>query len=212
MNGGDVRDIDGLQAEERLFVASDDDWMNNACVNFGYPEEGYVGGFLRAADLAVEHVISTGTDQDYLVYPIVFGYRQYLELRLKGLLRDASNLLNEPAPSDRLMGKHKLIPLWRELRPLLDRVFSAESDQLDLIGGRIEEFSEMDPDSYTFRYATTKIGTLSLPEDLRHINLAHLRTVMAKIALMLDGADVGISVYLENKADMLEYLLHRRTD
>jgi hypothetical protein len=57
-----------------------------------------VQGFRLAADLAVEHVVTTGNDQDSLVYPVVFGYRQYLELRLKGLLRDASRLLDEQEP------------------------------------------------------------------------------------------------------------------
>jgi len=199
----DLPKVDALTADDRLFAVGDKDWMSNACLNFGDPEVGYVDGFRKAADLAVEHVLLTRNDQDHLVYPVVFGYRQYLELRLKGLLRDASCLLDKVTPSPKLLGNHKLSPLWNELHPLLETIFgNDQSEQRRLIGERIEEFSEMDPDSFSFRYATTKTGSQSLPRDLWHINLARLRTVMGKIALILDGADNGISVYLEYKAEM----------
>jgi hypothetical protein len=202
----DLPKIDELTASDRLFAAGDKDWMSNACLNFGDPEIGYVDGFRKAADLAVEHVLVTGHDQDYLVYPVVFGYRQYLELRLKGLLRDASRLLDRASPSPKLLGQHKLSPLWNELHPLLEAIFADDnSEQRGLIGERIEEFSEMDPDSFSFRYATTKAGTQSLPRDLWHINLGRLRMIMEKMAAILDGADNGISVHLEHKAEMREY-------
>lgn len=200
-----------LESGDRLFkVADGDGWMGNACLNFGDSEIGYVGGFRQAADLAVEHALSTGHDQDYLVYPIVFGYRQYLELRLKGLVRDASRLLDEADPSPKLMGGHRLSPLWAVVRPLLDRIFSGGSDQLDRIGDRVNEFEAMDPDSFAFRYATTKRGTPSLPVDLRHIDLANMRSVMEKIASALDGADTGIGVYLDDKAERREYYAEER--
>jgi len=76
--------------------------MSVACLNFGHPEIGYVNGFRMIADLAVQHVLDTGNDQDYLVYPIVFSYRQYLELRIKGLLGDASQLLDAADPPSQL--------------------------------------------------------------------------------------------------------------
>jgi hypothetical protein len=40
----------------------------------------------------VERVVSTGYDQDVLVYPILFIYRQYVELRLKQIAPTARAL------------------------------------------------------------------------------------------------------------------------
>lgn len=75
---------------------SDNDWKNNACLNFtSDPTHGYIEGYKRAADLLVAHVMEKGKDQDYLVYPITFLYRQHLELRIKEIIADGRNLLDE---------------------------------------------------------------------------------------------------------------------
>lgn len=63
----------------------------------------------------------------------------------------------------------------------------------------------LDPDSFAFRYATSKRGDLSLPTDVRQINLVGLQKVMEKIAYTLDGANTGVDVYLDDKAEMAEY-------
>jgi hypothetical protein len=63
---------------------SDADWINNACLNFKEDQLNlYAIGYKRAAELLLEHVKNSGRDQDTLVYPIIFLYRHYLELRLK---------------------------------------------------------------------------------------------------------------------------------
>lgn len=206
MDLGDLPEVPRLDAADRLFVPGSPpgDWRGVACVNFGSPEIGYVEGFLRAADLAVQHVLKTGNDQDYLVYPIVFCYRQHLELRIKGLLLDACCLLGESLPSKELMGKHKLMPIWRMLCPLLDRIFDNASE-LMIVGDRLQEFEDLDPDSFAFRYATSKAGKSLLPKDLEQVNLENLRDTMQKIADMLDAADTGVKVYLDNKAEAAIY-------
>jgi len=198
-------EVPTLEVEDRLFTSAGDVWQASACLNFGDAEVGYVDGFKMASDRLVGHVISTGNDQDFLVYPIVFGYRHYLELRLKGLLRDASLLLGELAPDPKLMGRHRLLPLWTKIRPMLERIFSDDSLQLDLIGDRLAEIEAIDPDSFAFRYTTSKRGDLSLPADLRQINLAGFQNVVEKIASTLDGSATGIGVYLDAKAEAAQY-------
>jgi hypothetical protein len=63
--------LDDQEQLEPLFAADESNWNSNACLNLGNPDIGYVHGFKKAADLAVEYVGLTGADQDYLVYPIV---------------------------------------------------------------------------------------------------------------------------------------------
>lgn len=61
----------------------DIDWKNNACLNFSHDmSEIYISGYKSAGDILVEHVKQKKRNQDFLVYPIGFLYRQYLELRL----------------------------------------------------------------------------------------------------------------------------------
>jgi hypothetical protein len=78
------------RAGDILFAEAKDWWMN-ACVNYGGGGLHAIG-YRRAADALVEQVAQTHSDQDFFVYPIVFCYRQYLELMLKADLREARAL------------------------------------------------------------------------------------------------------------------------
>lgn len=49
---------------------------------------GYIKGFKEGADVMLENALQHGT-QDLLVFPIVFCYRQYIELVLKNILRQS---------------------------------------------------------------------------------------------------------------------------
>jgi hypothetical protein len=193
--------VPNLDEVDRLFLPFGGDIATNACVHFGLTEHGMVNGFRKAADSLVDVLMLTRSDQDYLVFPIAFCYRQYFELRLKGLLRDSSRLLDQPDPPRNVMERHRLVPIWSLLEPKLCAIFQ-DSVELTLVGDRVREFDEMDPESMAFRFATSKRGGPLLPADLRNLDLANLRDVMSKIAFGLDGADLGVDVYLEQKAEM----------
>src|SRR5947209_3389712 len=53
----------------------------------------YAEGYKALADAGVEH--AKRWDMDIVVYPIIFCYRQYLELRLKELIVTAGALLDQ---------------------------------------------------------------------------------------------------------------------
>ena len=78
-------DVDGVLGATR-------DWRTNASVNWG-GDTLYIDGYKTAADTLVNHVARDRYTSDTLVYPIVFSYRQYLELMLKALLEEASPTL-----------------------------------------------------------------------------------------------------------------------
>jgi hypothetical protein len=74
------------QKYDKLFKG-DADWWHNACLNFSLDMGiGYVYGYKKAADILVEYIKDTKTNQDYLVYPIVFLYRHHLELIIKEII------------------------------------------------------------------------------------------------------------------------------
>ena len=197
-------EVPTLSEDDRLFVAHDETRWATACLNFGYPEHGYINGYRKAADLAVDHVVATDWDQDYLVFPVVFNYRQYLELRTKELLVGATRLLGRAAPDEKMLGGHLLLAVWNALAPLLHEVFGPDP-QIALIGARLAEFEALDPKSMNFRYATDKKGGLSLPSDLRWLSLTNIRSTIEKMANSLDGWDMGLDHYLDQQREQREF-------
>lgn len=94
------------------------DLHNNACLNFMQDMSvGYIDGYKMAADELAKKIHETGVNQDYLVYPIVFLYRQHLELILKSVIKSARQLLRTEEQGHPT--HHKLKDLWplaKELR------------------------------------------------------------------------------------------------
>ena len=184
--------------DDQLFKA-DGDWWHNACLDGLHGSWGvYAEGYRQAGDLLVEH-IKDSPYRHFLVYPIVFLYRQYIELRLKEIIRDGNQLLDFP---EEFPKHHMIDKLWRQCRRILEQVWpEAPAEDLDAVEKCIQQFSEKDPTSTAFRYPTDKDGNPSLP-GLRHINLRNLSDVISRIASLLDGASMGISVYLDHKREM----------
>ncbi|MGB2842918.1 MAG: hypothetical protein WBC40_10690 [Halobacteriota archaeon] len=188
---------------DKIFMAGGDDWYNNACLNdlgVGLSWYLYPDGYKCAADLLVEHIMSTHLNHDTFVYPIVFLYRQYIELTLKRLIRDGNELLNI---SEKLPQGHKINDLWKKCRAILEKVWPNESSEdLDAVEACIKQFSAKDPTSTAFRYPTDLEGYLSLPK--MQINLRNLSEVMRRVSSFLESCSIGIYENLNNKREMDE--------
>src|SRR5690348_9222326 len=94
----------------------------NAQINFTYNDDAlyiYVLGYKEASDRLVRSVMEDSRHLDFVVFPIAFLYRQYLELSLKQLLRESSRLLDIPFT---LPKHHRLETLWFECRSNLKRI------------------------------------------------------------------------------------------
>lgn len=93
------------------------DWRNNARLDLGSNRwEIYAIGYMRAADILVARVLESQHELDFLIYPIVFLYRHYLELRLKELIVAGRELLDLPPD---LRQVHRLDVLWVSCRKIL---------------------------------------------------------------------------------------------
>lgn len=184
---------------DKLFT-SEDDWWHNACLDTitgdWYP---YIGGYKKAADILVAFITEKFQEQDFLVYPIVFLYRQYLELRLKKLIIDGYKLLDKNLGFPKT---HDLIKLWGECKRLIIAV-SNEADEhlkdLPIIDEAIKEFSYQDPTSENFRYPIKKSGQPVLNPDLNKLNMRNFGEVMRKISNFLEAGAMQFSTYLEYK-------------
>jgi hypothetical protein len=190
------------QKKSYSLFKSDIDWWHNACLNFCPDKFGlYASGYKKAGDLLVAYVIKERINQDILVYPIVFLYRHYIELRLKELIRKGNLLLDSPG---RFPQHHLIDKLWSECRKILKKIWPEENaDDLNEIEKYINDFSECDPTSTAFRYPKDKKDKESL-SGLTHINLRGFSDVILKISSLLDGADLGISCELDNKNEFNE--------
>ena len=201
----DSFDLDFKKAEKRhpwpqkgdLLFTPAPDWWNNARVNFLHDHwETYVDGYKRAGDVLVEHVKNTHSDQDTLVYPIVFLYRQYIELRLKIIISDGNHFLEA---KKEFPTHHDIVNLWVECKNIIIKMFVDDPiKDLTALEKCIKEFANIDPSSESFRYPVDKKGSPNLSE-LQHINLRNLSEVMGRIAAFLDSVSMGISVFLDQK-------------
>lgn len=182
-------------------VSGDADWQFNACLDkFGASWTIYAHGYLEAARILVAHVGETKMWQDTLVYPIVFLFRQYVELTLKHLIVTTGELVNsEQSPGD----KHPLGPLWHRLAPLQTEMEARMSQvvlnhaEREEVGRILGEFDALDVASYAFRYPVDNKGAPSLPTHLRHLNLRRFRDAMDRLAHLLDRLVTGADYFYD---------------
>ena len=99
----------------------------------------------EAANALIARLMEDRRDLNFLIFPILFLYRQYLELSLKGLIKDAEDLLGleREAPT-----QHHLDRLWDCAKLLLVELLDGEArPEFAVVDNCIEQYSEVDPAS-----------------------------------------------------------------
>jgi hypothetical protein len=201
---------------DKLFRGDLRDWKNNACLRDG-DEYAYREGYRRGAQLLVQAVGETARDQDFLVYPIIFLYRHHIELVLKRVIKQATYLIEREltkAENDHLE-KHRLDLLWQDFKSMASAISKAAGwdelppEDVEGIDDYIRQIFELDPVSYSLRYAHSKKGDPSLPKDLTHINLRLFGDLMERLANYLGGLEAAmcdlIGLKQDFEADMASY-------
>lgn len=187
----------GLREGDKLFK-EDENRQHNALLDWPQEHwESYVEGYRRAGDILVEHIKSVKGERETLVYPIVFSYRQYFELRLKGLIISGQKALGKSL-GEKLFKEHDLMELWRECRQIFEKVFERESEEkpefLNRMEARLREFNSLDSNSQIFRYPLDNKGNSKLP-SIRCIGLSNLAEVVTRMAKFLDATVHAIEDY-----------------
>lgn len=134
------RELPWPREGDELFASGDDRRMN-ACVNWGGGWLLYAIGYRTAGDVLVARVTEDLGEADVLVYPIVFCYRQYLELMLKDTLREARRFYGGEGSFD---NEHSLLHHWKPLRPLIERRWSGHSGPLDAVEENLSQVDTVD--------------------------------------------------------------------
>lgn len=134
---------------------------------------GYINSYKEAGDTLVEEKIP-----DLLLFPIMFSYRQYLELLLKNICEkrmdteEYRNLIKKAS--------HNLTIIWDVVKVKIQ--YEVSSDDINLIAEVVEIFSSIDPYSFTFRYEKDKKqNSRSINEDYLTINTLNLKEIIDKV-------------------------------
>lgn len=184
-------------------LASDNDWHNNACLNY-MPDHGtaYTEGYRRAADILIGHIDESGRDQDFLVYPILFLYRHHTELLIKQIIALALQLTDEPDKYQYKKDNHNLNTLWPLAQKLILEVDeSYRLSDFKIVKEVVKELHKADERATDFRYARRNDGTRSL-EGIRYINTRRFGEKMGAASDLLNGIDNGLRYQLDCNAEL----------
>ena len=189
-----------MSNNKRGLFEGDDDWWHNAWVGkLGDKWSAYATGYKQAADTLVERLTEDRMHLDTMVYPTIFLYRHYIELRLKEIVRDGNLLMTGV---DDFPKHHRIKDLWSECRRLVEEVWR-DDDREPLV--RVEDYinrlAQYDSDSFAFRYSTDKKGNENL-QGTTLINIRRFAEIMAEVSTLLDGISMALSHYLDVKGEM----------
>ena len=178
------------KAGDRPFVIADQS-QNNASI----PGDDFTRlvamteGYKQAADLMVIQTESDETTRNFLVYPIIFNYRHFLELSLKYHLATYGPRVGIP-PNWK---SHDLALLWTAFVAMLEQFGTLDPDDVDpIVGETILQFAKIDPDSYSHRYPVDRRGD-PVPVEQADLHLPTLADVMNGVAGYFSGTDGYLS-------------------
>jgi hypothetical protein len=186
-----------------------DDWETNAWTE-GATDYAYAEGYRLAGRIIADHVIQNRWDADFLVYPIVFVYRHYIELQLKRLIPQAAFLANHPlseAHRKLLSTSHILVQLWGVIEPILQELAAAGASvtpaDIEATASYIGQIHALDAGSDSFRYTTTKSGAPSIDKaKLPYINIGVLADGMERLTAYLFGLGAEFREAIQAKCEM----------
>ena len=164
--------------------------------------------YKKAADLLVDGQAKSlliGAEQQYIACPIMFLYRHFLEISLKGLMVDLQTLGKQGNPliavDHQILNKglpgHPLMQAWLPVRQLLvllstdQNQCAARSEEPSLtynaIEARIREFDEIDEGSFSYRYPIDRKNNPTLGPLPREGQIRKVRDVVETIEVYFGG-------------------------
>lgn len=154
------------------------DWWNLARLDIRDDTEGfaiYSKGYKDAADRLVEYTQTDKTSINFLVFPILFLYRHYLELALKEIIIAANRFLEK---EHNVAKSHNIMHLWEKVKGLISDVdLDIPSNEMNAVENQISQFYKLDESSMTFRYPVNKQGRIF--ENLSdYINIQNVREIV----------------------------------
>lgn len=144
----------------------------------------YAEGYKIAAELIENKLLENPEKQDFLIYPLVYTYRHYLELKLKEIIVEGHDILSQT--KDFQKENHNLIKLWLELQRTMKLVYKEEYQAPPpTIEKKIKELHDTDINSDGFRYPINQKGKQNL-ENLKIINFRNFKDEVFEVKRYLE--------------------------
>jgi hypothetical protein len=151
---------------------------------------GYATGYKSAADTLVNEAVAQEdiAYRDTVVFPVLFLYRQYIELSLKAIILNLARPEHEIEERVIDVVGHDLMKCWdRAKRIVSDHASDRDVECVAVVGEYIRQFHEIDESSFNFRYPMGRANN-QLFDSAQFINLRELGVAMQELANFLDGA------------------------
>lgn len=169
-----------------MLFRESEDYTNNADVISGLQYDNmwdkYAISYRLAAETIVSRIAHDNSNIDYLVYPLIYLYRHYFELRIKEILFTSQDYLETKID---IPLNHNLLITWekcklkiKEIRP------EVTNSQLQEIETILKDFNKYDQTSMSFRYPIDKKSEPTL-NSLNYINIKiFLETINTSIKFL----------------------------
>ncbi len=182
------------------------DWYHNACIS-NYLQFCEIGHYyVRAADALVQDTVEDRSLLDVYVSPLVFLYRQAIELILKDILWQSHYLAfgKKGFIKDRSFKTHDLSKLWQQLKKNCQNVLGADfplsSHETEMLEQLFCLIQEHDPRSDAFRFPFDGQGNRS-HASLRHVNVRSLYESVHQAVDLLGNLKEVVADYYERASD-----------
>ncbi len=182
-------------------------FTSNPKGDFGVFAEGYT----RAANQLAASLLEAPRFADYEAYPVVFLYRHALELSLKQIIYAGSTLAafrRMDEVNKKLQNNHRLVELSQTATRVLSSLFPNDEAHASLnttVAAICKDWSEIDPDSYAYRYPIDKKGLASTKQH-QVVNLRELSTRMSSVLEDLDTVRFGLNIETDRAQEVYEIL------
>lgn len=183
---------------ERLFVPGSPG--RDADVASGLDERMYwmKEAFKEAADLLSLQAEENHYEKRKFVWPIVFCYRQYLELALKEVIAKYGEHVEPEVKAN--WKSHRFEQLWASCKSVIGgallEVNVDDIPEIQALESFVNEFREVDGGSYSFRYPTDTNGKL-VEFPFESIDLANLKRIMEGIYTFLDCNKEALGMHFD---------------
>ena len=180
--------------DDRLF-RNDSDLESTARLNIGGKSfDSYAIGYKRAGDALAIRFIDKWQGNEILLFPMIFLYRQYLELRLKELLLSGKRSVGESGDFEET---HELPRLWKPCQKILAEHWPEEPcETWDNVSRLIDEFHKIDPSGEAFRYPyTSKMKGRKITVPANCVGVRNFYEVMQRLAAFFEAHSEGIDAW-----------------
>lgn len=143
----------------------------------------------------------------HCIYPLVFLYRNAIELTLKRLLLSQTEICVNERKIITIKNSHNLKKdLWRNIKPMLSyygAIQNFDLTQLEIAETYIESLNGIDKNSDTFRYPFTK--SFEYKFNNKELDIENVHSYLKSIFNFLDGCGSMMNDISEYENDMRNY-------